>query len=72
MTNPSNDKQFAKPHTHSREGGYEEVEYKHQNYPKVVGRDEETGQEIIVQNEDEHKQFVAAQKAVAGKGGSEK
>lgn len=60
MTNPANDKHFADHHEYSREKGYEKKEYEHQEYPKVVGKDDD-GNEVIAQNADEEQEFLEKQ-----------
>lgn len=60
MTRPANDKHFDQHHEYSREEGYKPAEYEHQEYPKVVGKDDD-GNEVIANNEEEEDKFFDGQ-----------
>lgn len=44
-------------HTHSPKEGYQKAEHKHQEFPKVVAHDKETGVSVVVKNVDEEKAY---------------
>ena len=44
------------PHTHSAASGYEATEYEHQEFPKVLKHDEESGEPSVVAKDAKHEE----------------
>lgn len=71
MSNPSNDKHFAEHHEYVevndngiKRRSYQPAEYVHQEFPKVVGQNED-GQDVVVNSKEEELRFRNSQKAEA-------
>ncbi len=47
-------------HTHDAAEGYQAAEYEHQEFPKAVAHDPETGEPIIANNEKEERKLSSS------------